>query len=132
MYSYLAWNISVADALDRLLILELKCLRVAPDARKIINRQHSELRSMLVSVVGRYVLDSGSDTEVVLGYIADLRTIHSALWDLEDLVRQSSCSLDDYRRITTLNNERAKIKASIDQIFHGHITDPKEYSDETT
>ena len=121
-------EISVGELLDKISILEIKLEKIKDrDKLKFITDEHSILKDQLNKNVK-------SDDELEKLF-QSLKSINSKLWVIEDDKRQ--CEKDkDFgekfiklsRDIHFLNDDRAKIKLSINEHTGSKIKEIKEYT----
>ena len=121
-------EISVGELLDKISILEIKLEKIKDQAKlKFISDEHSILKDQLNKNVK-------SDDELDKLF-QSLKSINSKLWVIEDDKRQ--CEKDkDFgekfiklsRDIHFLNDDRAKIKLSINEHTGSTIKEIKEYT----
>jgi len=121
-------EISVGELLDKISILEIKLEKIKDqDKLKFISDEHSILKDQLNKNVK-------SDDELEKLF-QSLKSINSKLWVIEDDKRQ--CEKDkDFgekfiklsRDIHFLNDDRAKIKLSINEHTGSKIKEIKEYT----
>ena len=121
-------EISVGELLDKISILEIKLEKIKYQAKlKFISDEHSILKDQLNKNVK-------SDDELEKLF-QSLKSINSKLWVIEDDKRQ--CEKDkDFgekfiklsRDIHFLNDDRAKIKLSINEHTGSKIKEIKEYT----
>jgi len=121
-------EISVGELLDKISILEIKLEKIKDqDKLKFISDEHSILKDQLNKNV-----ESNDELEKLF---QSLKSINSKLWVIEDDKRQ--CEKDkDFgekfiklsRDIHFLNDDRAKIKLSINEHTGSKIKEIKEYT----
>ena len=121
-------EVSVGELLDKISILEIKQVKIKdPDKLKFISNEHSILKNQLDKNVK-------SDNELN-DLFQSLKEINAKLWVIEDDKRQ--CEKDkDFgekfiklsRDIHFLNDDRAKIKLSINEHTGSKIKEIKEYT----
>ena len=121
-------EISVGELLDKISILEIKLEKIKDQAKlKFISDEHSILKDQLNKNVK-------SDDELEKLF-QSLKVVNSKLWVIEDDKRQ--CEKDkDFgekfiklsRDIHFLNDDRAKIKLSINEHTGSKIKEIKEYT----
>lgn len=122
-------EVSVAEVLDRLSILEIKKERIKdPSKLSHIQNEYDMLADTLNKEGVPYVLEYD-----------DLKSINSRIWDAEEEIRK--CSREPYKEacdileishlaetIHTLNDERAKLKKTINLAYdEGRIVEQKSY-----
>ena len=121
-------EVSVGELLDKISILEIKQVKIKdPEKLKFISNEHSILKNQLDKNVK-------SDNELN-DLFQSLKEINAKLWVIEDDKRQ--CEKDkDFgekfiklsRDIHFLNDDRAKIKLSINEHTGSKIKEIKEYT----
>jgi hypothetical protein len=128
--SHLLLPSAVGELIDKLTILEIKAERI-PDPRKLANVRR-ELA--LLSDLKRSRGISGARLD---GLTAELKRANSALWEIEDAIRQRERMGDfgpDFvalaRRVYQENDRRAVLKRDINVLFGSVIVEEKHYSAE--
>ena len=117
-------EISPADFLDRLSILNIKLENFSDEKKKKIVRQAKV--SLFVGNLDQFNT-MNDDTYVRKMYLA-LQEVNKEIWVLEDIVRnQEDVSLETYRSITSLNDARHRIKSKIDSHLGSSIGEEKGY-----
>ena len=117
-------EISPADFLDRLSILNIKLEKFSDEKKKKVIRQ-SKI-SLFVGNVEQFDVIN-KDIYVRKLYLA-LQEANRDIWVLEDQVRsQEGGSLETYRSITALNDARHRIKSKIDSHLKSSIGEEKGY-----
>ena len=121
-------EVSIGELLDKISILEIKQEKIKdPEKLKFINNEHSILKDQL----GKNV----KSDENLNNLYQSLKEINAKLWVIEDDKRQ--CEKDkDFgekfiklsRDIHFLNDDRAKIKLSINEHTGSKIKEIKEYT----
>ena len=121
-------EVSVGELLDKISILEIKQGKIKdPEKLKFINNELSILKTQLENNV--------KSDEKLNGLYESLKEINAELWVIEDDKRQ--CEKDkDFgekfiklsRDIHFLNDDRAKIKLSINEHTGSKIKEIKEYT----
>lgn len=116
------------EVVDRLVILALKCDRIADPARR---EQARAFHDALVARWAAAALPALTD----LPELPRLRAVNAELWDVEDELR--ACErrgvFDDRfvalaRRVYQANDERSALKAEIDRRLGSPFVDPKDHS----
>ena len=121
-------EISVGELLDKISILEIKLEKIKDQNKlKFISDEHSILKDQLNKNVKS---DDGLEK-----LFQSLKSINSKLWVIEDDKRQSEKDKDFgekfiklSRDIHFLNDDRAKIKLSINEHTGSKIKEIKEYT----
>lgn len=117
-------EISPADFLDRLSILNIKLENFSDEKKKKIVRQAKV--SLFVGNLDQFNT-MNDDIYVRKMYLA-LQEVNKEIWVLEDIVRnQEDVSLETYRSITSLNDARHRIKSKIDSHLDSSIGEEKGY-----
>lgn len=118
-----AWG----EVIDKLTILEIKSARIG-DAAALANVRH-ELA--IVAAVARPALDRITG---LAGCMARLREVNSALWGIEDELREKEAAgqFDEAfvalaRSVYRTNDERAAIKRQINALTSSGIVEEKSY-----
>jgi len=121
--------VSPGELIDKITILEIKAERIA-DPAKLVNVRHQ-----LTLLAG--VRDEALAASTRLTKLADdLKSVNSALWEIEDDIRACEAAQDFGSRFVELarsvyrtNDRRAALKKEIDDLFGSAITDEKSYED---
>ena len=117
-------EISPADFLDRLSILNIKLENFSDEKKKKIVRQAKV--SLFVGNLDQFNT-MNDDIYVRKMYLA-LQEVNKEIWVLEDIVRnQEDVSLETYQSITSLNDARHRIKSKIDSHLGSSIGEEKGY-----
>jgi hypothetical protein len=119
-------NISSGDFCDRYTITDLKYKK---------GKVSKEIRDYYESVYDRFLGDNvnnkgGPFVIAFLKNIEGLAEINSKLWEVEDLIRNSQTTVEwasRAQRVIELNDLRAKLKKSIDEMFND-ASDSKIYT----
>ena len=121
-------EISAGELIDKITILEIKKAKIA-NKEKLIDIE-KELSS-LNQTMKKYI----PDENLIKKYIDDLREINLKLWDIEDGKRQAEKNNDFGKKFIELarnvykfNDERAKIKLSINSTLGSNIKEVKSYN----
>jgi hypothetical protein len=116
-------EISPADFLDRLSILNIKLENFSDEKKKKAVRQ-----AKVCLFVGN--LDQfntmNDDIYVRKMYLA-LQEVNKDIWVLEEAVRKQESNLQTYRELTSLNDARHRIKSKIDSHLKSSIGEEKGY-----
>ncbi len=119
---------AVGELIDKLTILEIKAERI-PDPRKLANVKR-ELK--LLSGLKKSRGISGGRLDALA---ADLKRTNTALWEIEDAIRQCERAGDfgpDFvalaRRVYQENDKRAALKRDINVLFGSDIIEEKYYA----
>jgi Flp pilus assembly protein TadD len=121
-------DVSPAELLDRLTILEIKRERISDPAKRThVEAEHAELSKVRVAVLPRSVhLDD---------LTADLKDANVAIWDVEEVVRRCERAQDfgpefiaAARTVYRENDRRAAIKRAINDFLGAAIQEVKSHS----
>jgi len=120
-------EISAGELFDKITILEIKKEKIS-NKEKLVDVE-KELNS-LNDTVGKFIPDQNNISK----HINDLKEINLKLWDIEDGKRaaEKEKKFDDKfielaRNVYKLNDERAKIKLSINKALGSNIKEVKSY-----
>ena len=120
-------EISAGELFDKISILEIKKIKISNKEK--LNDIEKELLS-LNETVQKFIPDQSS----ILTYINDLKNINLKLWDIEDGKRaaEKNKNFDEKfielaRNVYKFNDERAKIKLTINTILGSNIKEVKSY-----
>ena len=121
-------EVSIGELLDKISILEIKQEKIKdPEKLKFINNEYSILKNQLKKNVK-------SDDKLNKMYLS-LKEINSKLWVIEDDKRDCEKNKDFgdkfiklSRDVHFLNDDRAKIKLSINEHTGSKIKEIKEYT----
>jgi hypothetical protein len=116
--------VSWGELLDKIVILEIKCLRLhAPSARDNAARELALLRQSASAVSG------------VPELMEALRAVNTRLWRIEDLIREKEAAGDFgpgfialARAVYHQNDERGRIKQALNQRLGSVLMEEKQYS----
>ena len=120
-------EISAGELFDKITILEIKKAKISNKEKLIdINKELSSLNE----TVKKFIPDQSS----ISRHINDLKNINLKLWDIEDGKRAAEKNKDFgkefielARKVYKLNDERAKIKLSINTSLGSNIKEVKSY-----
>jgi hypothetical protein len=119
--------IAIGELIDKITILEIKRERIS-DGEKLRNVA-AEL-AMLRDLQGQ----AGLDTPDMDSYARELKSLNSALWEVEDALRELETRQDFGARFIELarsvyrtNDRRAAVKRRINQAFGSDIVEEKSY-----
>ena len=120
-------EISAGELFDKITILEIKKAKISNKEKLIdINKELSSLNE----TVKKFIPDQSS----ILKYINDLKDINLKLWDIEDGKRAAEKNkkfdekfIELARNVYKFNDERAKIKLSINNVLGSNIKEVKSY-----
>jgi len=120
-------EISAGELFDKITILEIKRAKISNKEK--INDIEKELDS-LNETVKKYIPNQSS----VSKHIDDLKNINLKLWDIEDGKRAAEKNnefgekfIELARNVYKFNDERAKIKLSINTTLGSNIKEVKSY-----
>jgi len=125
-------EISPADFLDRLSILNIKLENFSDEKKKNAVRQAKVC--LFVGNLGQFNIMNG-DTYIRKMYLA-LQEVNKDIWVLEEEVRKQEPSEDTadekanlktYQKLTSLNDARHRIKSKIDSHLKSSIGEEKGY-----
>ncbi len=120
-------EISAGELIDKITILEIKKEKINDDQKLIdINKELISLNSTMKEFI--------PDLNKVSNLKNDLKNINLKLWDIEDSKRnaEKNKKFDEEfiqlaRNVYKFNDERAKIKLSINTILESNIKEVKSY-----
>lgn len=130
-------GISPGEAIDRILILELKLARVRdPEKKRLVADAYGRLLEEANPLLHWLFGLPGGAVEQFQQYQRELREIHATLWDVEDFLRaceqagswNSPEFVERARSVYRLNDRRAQLKAAIDSLAGMPPGDVKEYA----
>ena len=120
-------EISAGELFDKITILEIKKIKISNKQK--LNEINKELQS-LNKTVKKYIPDPSKISK----YIDDLKKINLKLWDIEDGKREAEKNknfdekfIELARNVYKFNDERAKIKLSINNSLGSNIKEVKSY-----
>ncbi len=120
-------EISAGELIDKITILEIKKDKIS-DTEKLteVNKELSSLKNTLQKYL--------PDQKKIIGFKESLKNINSKLWDIEDGKRSAEKEkkfdekfIELARSVYKLNDERAKIKLSINNILGSNIKEVKSH-----
>lgn len=116
------------DVVDRIVILELKVARLTDPARRADAEAH------LAVLRATWDADGPVRFEDLEG-LDRLRAVNATLWDVEDALRVherdgrfDGAFVELARSVYRLNDERARLKASVDRATGSRYREPKSYA----
>ena len=123
--------ISWGELIDKITILEIKQTQIkSPIALANINKELSYLNEI--------VENSTEVAELISDLKQQLLDVNKRLWQVEDDIRDKELKQDFdigfielARRVYRLNDERAKLKKSINQVLNSELIDEKSYKEST-
>ena len=120
-------EISAGELFDKITILEIKKTKISNKEK--LNNVEKELLS-LNETVKKYIPNQKN----ISRYIKDLKNINLKLWDIEDRKRAAEKNknfnekfIELSRNVYKFNDERAKIKLTINNILGSNIKEVKSY-----
>ena len=120
-------EISAGELIDKITILEIKKAKIS-DKDKLIDVE-KELSS-LNHTMNKYIPDESK----ILKYKNNLNIINAKLWDLENAKRAAEREnlfgekfVENARKVYKLNDERAKLKLSINNALGSNIKEVKSH-----
>ena len=121
--------ISWGELIDKITILEIKQTHIkSPTALTNINKELSYLNEIVENSTGV--------TELISDLKQQLLDVNKRLWQVEDDIRDKELKQDFdigfielARRVYRLNDERAKLKKSINQVLNSELIEEKSYRD---
>ena len=120
-------EISAGELFDKITILEIKKAKISNKEK--LNNVEKELLS-LNETVKKYIPNQKN----ISRYIKDLKNINLKLWDIEDRKRAAEKNknfnekfIELSRNVYKFNDERAKIKLTINNILGSNIKEVKSY-----
>ena len=121
--------ISWGELIDKIAILEIKQTHIkSPIALTNINKELSYLNEIVENSTGV--------AELISDLKQQLLDVNKRLWQVEDDIRDKELKQDFdigfielARRVYRLNDERAKLKKSINQVLNSELIEEKSYKD---
>ena len=117
--------ISVGELMDKVTILEIKSERIKNPA------QHANIASELTAL---RAIVARLDLAAVKQPVTALKSVNSELWDVEDRIRECETQADfgpsfiDFARaVYRLNDERARLKRTINEVSGSRLVEEKSY-----
>ena len=121
--------ISPGELLDKITILRIKAARIR-DAAKLGNVQ------VELEWLERVWRDSGAGIPAIAADEAELQRVNSALWDIEDRIRDKERAgafdaefIELARAVYVTNDERAAAKKRINTALGSRIVEEKSYAE---
>ena len=119
--------ISWGELIDKITILEIKQTHIkSPIALANINKELSYLNEIIENSTGV--------AELISDLKQQLLDVNKRLWQVEDDIRDKELKQDFdigfielARRVYRLNDERAKLKKSINQVLNSELVEEKSY-----
>ncbi len=121
--------ISWGELFDKITILQIKLENLQEkNALKNVKLEHDQL----FSIFNQFFLENTIANEL----INDLKLINQKLWNIEDLIRDKERNkifdekfIELARKVYFTNDERSRIKRSINETFGSEIVEEKSYAD---
>ena len=121
--------ISWGELFDKITILQIKLENLQEkNALKNVKLEHDQL----FSIFNQFFLENTIANEL----INDLKLINQKLWNIEDLIRDKEKNkifdekfIELARKVYFTNDERSRIKRSINETFGSEIVEEKSYAD---
>ena len=120
---------SWGELFDKITILQIKLENLQEkNALKNVKLEHDQL----FSIFNQFFLENTIANEL----INDLKLINQKLWNIEDLIRDKERNkifdekfIELARKVYFTNDERSRIKRSINETFGSEIVEEKSYAD---
>ena len=121
--------ISWGELIDKITILEIKQVNIkSSTALENINKELGYLNGI--------VKNNTSVAELIINLKQQLLDVNKRLWKVEDDIRDKELKqefdtefIELARRVYRLNDERAKLKKSINQTLNSELVEEKSYKD---
>ena len=120
-------EISVGELIDKITILEIKKIKISDKKKKF--EVEKELSSLMTTMK-----KSIPDESIISNYKKELKNINLKLWDIENGKRLAEKNKDFgekfielSRQVYKSNDERARIKLSINNAFGSNIKEVKSH-----
>ena len=121
--------ISWGELIDKITILEIKQAHIkSPTALTNVNKELGYLNEIVENSTGV--------AELISDLKQQLLDVNKRLWQVEDDIRDKELKQDFdigfielARRVYRLNDERAKLKKSINQVLNSELIEEKSYKD---
>jgi hypothetical protein len=119
--------VSIGELIDKITILEIKAERIADQGK---------LGNIMTELAGLRAIQAqaGLDSPGMEPHARELRRLNTALWEIEDEIRELEARKDFGARFVTLarsvyqtNDKRAAVKTRINQAFGSAIVEEKSY-----
>ena len=119
--------ISVGELIDKITILEIKAERITDSAKR---------RNVAIELAGMRAIraQAGLDTPGMEPHLSELKQLNTALWEIEDEIRELEAKRDFGARFIALarnvyqtNDQRAAVKNRINHAFGSAIVEEKSY-----
>ena len=123
--------VSVGELIDKITILQIKLERLNWPARANVARE----LALLKQTKSDAHLNNSAEIATL---IRELKTINTALWDIEDQIREleargdfGSTFIETARNVYRMNDRRAAIKRRINVVSRSEIVEEKSYRKRT-
>jgi len=121
-------QVSPGELIDKMTILEVKLARMSDPAKLVnVRREHD--------MIAQTFRENVANIPALATLIAELKATNSALWTIEDAIREHERKGDFgesfvklARSIYRINDERAAIKRRINILLGSAIVEEKSYS----
>src|SRR5262245_515319 len=119
--------ISIGELIDKITILEIKAERIADSAKR---------RNVATELAGLRAIraQAGLETPGMEPHLSELKRLNTALWEIEDEIRELEAKRDFGARFIALarsvyqtNDQRAAVKNRINHTFGSAIVEEKSY-----
>tara|TARA_R110000803_G_scaffold207692_1_gene275784 strand:+ start:207 stop:590 length:384 start_codon:yes stop_codon:yes gene_type:complete len=122
-------EISTGELMDKLSILEIKLQRIKdPNKSANVKKELKELNKHFQDLLDQY-------GEPIKNHYLELSKINKILWDIEDNIRKKEAAgefdsefVELARSVYITNDQRAKVKKSINLFTNSELLEEKSYS----
>ena len=122
-------EISTGELMDKLSILEIKLQRIKdPNKSANVEKELKELNKHFQDLLDQY-------GEPIKNHYLELSKINKILWDIEDNIRKKEAAgefdsefVELARSVYITNDQRAKVKKSINLFTNSELIEEKSYS----
>lgn len=122
-------EISTGELMDKLSILEIKLQRIKdPNKSANVKKELKELNKHFQDLLDQY-------GEPIKNHYLELSKINKILWDIEDNIRKKEAAgefdsefVELARSVYITNDQRAKVKKSINLFTNSELIEEKSYS----
>ena len=122
-------EISTGELMDKLSILEIKLQRIKdPNKSANVEKELKELNKHFQDLLDQY-------GEPIKNHYLELSKINKILWDIEDNIRKKEAAgefdsefVELARSVYITNDQRAKVKKSINLFTNSELLEEKSYS----
>ena len=119
--------VSVGELLDKITILQIKLERLKGPAQGNVARE--------LALLNQIKSDAKLTSAEVATLMVELKAINTALWDIEDQIREfeargdfGSTFIETARSVYKMNDRRAAIKQRINVVCKSEIVEEKSYT----